>query len=48
MARILLQTLGYDGGYQPAVVTGPSIPREVDWVKSDTPARALGYGEAAV
>ena len=48
MARILLQTLGYDGGYHPAVVTGPSIPREVDWVKSDTPARALGYGASVV
>jgi hypothetical protein len=48
MARILLQTLGYDGGYHPAVVTGLGVPCEVDWVKSDTPARALGYGEAAV
>jgi hypothetical protein len=48
MARILLQILGYDGGYQPAVVTGPSIPREVDWVKPRTPARALGYGASAV
>ena len=48
MARILLHTLGYDGGYQPAVVTGPSIPREVDWVKPDTPARALGYGASIV
>ena len=48
MVRILLQSLGYDGGYHPAVVTGPSVPCEVDWVKSDTPARALGYGEAAV
>jgi hypothetical protein len=44
MARILLQTLGYDGGYQPAVLTGPSVPYEVDWVKLDTPASALGYG----
>jgi len=48
MARILLQTLGYDGGYQPVVVTGPSIPYEVDWVKPDTPARALGYGVSAI
>ncbi len=48
MARILLQTLGYDGGYQPAVVTGPSIPYEVDWVKPDTSARALGYGASAI
>jgi hypothetical protein len=48
MARILLQTLGYDGGYQPAVVTGPSIPYEVDWVKPNTSARALGYGASAI
>lgn len=44
MARVLLQTLGYDGGYQPAVVPGPRIPRDVDWVKPDTPASAIGYG----
>jgi hypothetical protein len=48
MARILLQTLGYDGGYQPAVVTRPSIPYEVDWVKPDTSARALGYSASAI
>lgn len=44
MARILLQVLEYDGGYQPAVVPGPSVPFEVDWVKADSPAGMLGYG----
>lgn len=48
MARILLQTLGYDGGYQPTIVTGLSIPHEVDWVKTDTLASALGYGASAI
>lgn len=43
-ARILLQALGYDGGYQPAVVPGPSVPFEIDWVKPDIPAGMLGYG----
>jgi len=44
MARILLQALEYDGGYQPTVVPGHSVPFPVDWVKSDTPAGKLGYG----
>lgn len=42
-ARILLQAFEYDGGYQPAVVPGPSVPYEVDWIKPDTPAGMLGY-----
>ena len=48
MARLLSQTLGYDGGYQPTIITRFSIPQEVDWVKTDTPASALGYGASAI
>jgi hypothetical protein len=44
MARILLQALEYDGGYQPTVVPGHTVPYPVDWVKPDTPAGKLGYG----
>lgn len=43
MARILLQALEYDGGYQPTPIPGPSVPYPVDWVKADTPAGMLGY-----
>lgn len=43
MARIILQALGYDGGYQPTVVPQPSVPFPLDWVKPDTMAGSLGY-----
>lgn len=43
MARVLLKALCYDGGYQPTVVPGPSVPFDLDWVKPDTPAGRLGY-----
>ena len=42
-ARIILQILEYDGGYQPTVVPIRSVPYSLDWVKPDTPAGALGY-----
>jgi hypothetical protein len=43
MARIVLQALEYDGGYQPTMVPGPAVPFDLDWVKSKTTAAALGY-----
>jgi len=43
MARIVLQALGYDGGYHPTVVPGDVIPLTLDWVKLDTMAGTLGY-----
>jgi hypothetical protein len=43
MARLILQILEYDGGYQPTVIPGRTVPYSVDWVKLDTPAGALGY-----
>lgn len=43
MARIILQALEYDGGYQPTMVPGPAVPFDLDWVKQDTMAGALGY-----
>ena len=42
-ARVILRILEYDGGYQPTVVPYRSIPFELDWVKPDTLAGALGY-----
>lgn len=42
-SRIALRILEYDGGYQPTVVPYRSVPFELDWVKPDTPAGALGY-----
>lgn len=44
MARVILQALEYDGGYQPTVVPQPSVPFPLSWVKADTEAGALGYG----
>lgn len=41
--RVVLQILEYDGGYQPTVIPYRSVPFELDWVKPDTPAGALGY-----
>lgn len=41
--RIVLRILEYDGGYQPTVIPYRSVPFELDWVKLDTPAGALGY-----
>ena len=43
MARIILQAVGYDGGYHPTAVPGPVIPVALDWVKPDTMAGTLGY-----
>ncbi len=43
MTRIILQALGYDGGYQPEVVLQPSVPFPLDWAKPDTMAGSLGY-----
>lgn len=43
MARIILQTLEYDGGYQPTMVLAPAVPFDLDWAKPDTAAGALGY-----
>jgi hypothetical protein len=42
-ARVVLQILEYEGGYQPTVVPYRSVPFELNWVKPDTPAGALGY-----
>ncbi len=39
MARIVLQAVGYDGGYQPTVVPSPVAPFPLDWVKPDTRPR---------
>jgi hypothetical protein len=43
MARIILRTLGYDGGYHPTVISGRATPFALDWVKPDTGAGRLGY-----
>jgi hypothetical protein len=42
-ARVVLRILEYDGGYQPTAIPHRSVPFELDWVKPDTPAGALGY-----
>lgn len=43
MARILPQALEYDGGYELAVVPGPSVAYEADWAKPGTLAGVLEY-----
>jgi len=43
LARVILKTLEFDGGYTPGVVTQRVIPLTVDWVKPSFSAQALGY-----
>lgn len=42
LLRIMLKRLDYDGHYQPTVIK-MTTDSDLDWVKTTTPPRHLGY-----
>lgn len=42
LLRIILTMVGYDGTYQPTVLSYTDV-KPVDWVKPNMPASKLGY-----